>query len=202
MSDMTDSDALQPTIRTCQIIVGAMITGVVTFLAFTLFVTQVAVNPTPALPGEGAGGAAIAAPGDSTLPVITYLAVASGLIVLVLSFVVPKMNAARARRQMALEGPTAITKGGPSEPKQLYPASYTGKLAPIYQTQLIIGAAMLEGAAFFATIAYMVERNPLALATAIALLGALVARFPTSDRVNAWLDRQLGLLQEERQSAI
>jgi len=113
MSDMTDSDALQPTIRTCQIIVGAMITGVVTFLAFTLFVTQVAVNPTPALPGEGAGGAAIAAPGDSTLPVITYLAVASGLIVLVLSFVVPKMNAARARRQMALEGPTAITKGAP-----------------------------------------------------------------------------------------
>jgi len=103
----------------------------------------------------------------------------------------------------------APPKGGPSEPKQLYPASYTGKLAPIYQTQLIIGAAMLEGAAFFATIAYMfatiaymVERNPLALATAIALLGALVARFPTSDRVNAWLDRQLGLLQEERQSAI
>jgi hypothetical protein len=61
---------------------------------------------------------------------------------------------------------------------------------------------MLEGAAFFATIAYMLERNPIALATAIVLLGALVARFPTSDRVNAWLDRQLGLLQEERQSAI
>jgi hypothetical protein len=61
---------------------------------------------------------------------------------------------------------------------------------------------LLEGAAFFATIAYMLERNPLALATAIVLLGTLAARFPTSDRVNAWLDRQLGLLQEERQSAI
>jgi hypothetical protein len=202
MSDMTDPDALQPTIRTCQIIIGAMIMGVVTLLAITLFVTQVGVNPAPALPGEGAGGAAIAAPGDSSLPVITYLAVASGLIVLVLSFVVPKVNVAQARRRMALEGPTATTEVGPSEPKQLYPASYTGKLALIYQTQLIIGAGMREGAAFFATIAYMVERNPLALATAIVLLGALAARFPTADRINAWLDRQLGLLQEERQTAI
>ncbi|MGA2703274.1 MAG: hypothetical protein ABSH35_19540 [Isosphaeraceae bacterium] len=202
MSDMTDPDALQPIIRTCQIIVGAMIMGVATFLAIALFVTQVAVNPAPAPPGGGAGGAAIAAPGDSSLPVITYLAVASGLIVLVLSFVVPKINIARARRQIALAGPIATTEGVPPEPKQLYPAGYTGKLAQLYQTQLIIGAAMLEGAAFFATIAYMLERNPIALATAIVLLGALVARFPTSDRVNAWLDRQLGLLQEERQSAI
>src|SRR5271157_3756311 len=119
MSDMTDPDALQPTIRTCQIIIGAMIMGVVTLLA------------------------------------ITYLAVASGLIVLVLSFVVPKVNVAQARRRMALEGPTATTEVGPSEPKQLYPASYTGKLAQLYQTQLIIGSAMLEGAAFFATIAYV-----------------------------------------------
>ena len=202
MSDMTDPDALQPIIRTCQIIVGAMIMGVATFLAIALFVTQVAVNPAPAPPGGGAGGAAIAAPGDSSLPVITYLAVASGLIVLVLSFVVPKINIARARRQIALAGPIATTEGVPPEPKQLYPAGFTGKLAQLYQTQLIIGAAMLEGAAFFATIAYMLERNPIALATAIVLLGALVARFPTSDRVNAWLDRQLGLLQEERQSAI
>jgi hypothetical protein len=202
MSDTTDLAALQPTIRTYQIIVGAMIMGVATFLAIALFVTQVAVNPAPVLPGEGAGGAAIAAPGDSSLPVITYLAVASGLIVLVLSFVVPKINVARARRQMALEGPTPTTKGGLSEPKQLYPAGYTGKLVQLYQTQLIIGAAMLEGGAFFAAVAYMVERNPLALATAIVLLGTLAARFPTSDRVNAWLDRQLGLLQEERQSAI
>ncbi|HKI21044.1 MAG TPA: hypothetical protein VKA15_24340, partial [Isosphaeraceae bacterium] len=175
MSDMTDPDALQPIIRTCQIIVGALIMGVVTFLAIALFVTQVGVNPAQALPGEGAGGAAIAAAGNSSLPVITYLAVAVGLMDLVLSFVVPKMNADRARRQMALEGPSAITKGGPTEPKQLYPAGYTGKLAPIYHTQLIIGAALLEGAAFFATIAYLVERNPLALATAIVLLGALVA---------------------------
>jgi hypothetical protein len=162
MSDMTDPDALQPIIRTCQIIVGALIMGVMTFLAIVLFAIPPLLNPAPAFPGEGAGGAAIAAPGNSSLSVISYLAVAVGLMDLVLSFVVPRMNADRARRQMALEGPTAITKGGPSEPKQLYPAGYTGKLAQLYQTQLIIGSALLEGAAFFATIAYMLERNPLA----------------------------------------
>jgi hypothetical protein len=202
MSDMTDPDDLPATIRTCQIIVGALIMGVVTFLAIILFAIPPLMNPAPALPGEGAGGAAIAAPGNSSLPVITYAAVALSLIELVLSFVVPKINVARARRQMALEAPTATTEGVPSQPKQLYPEGYTGKLAPLYQTQLIIGSALLESAAFFAAIAYMLERNPIALAMAVVLLSALVARFPTSDRVNAWLDCQLGLLQEERQSAI
>ncbi len=202
MSEMTDPDVLQPTIRACQIIVGAMIMGVATFLAIVWFAIPPLMNPAPALPGGGAGGAALAAPGDSALPVITYLAVAQGLIVVVLSFVVPEINVARARRQMSLEAPTATTESVPSEPKQLYPAGYTGKLAPLYQTQLIIGSALLEGAPFFAAIAYMLERNPIALATAIVLLGVLAARFPTSDRINAWLNRQLGLLQEERQSAI
>jgi hypothetical protein len=178
MSDMTDSDALQPITRTCQIIVGALIMGVVIFLAIVLLVTPV-------------GGAAIAAPGDSSLPVITYVAVALGLIDLVLSFVVPKINVARTRRQIALE-----------KPKQLYPAGDTGKLAQLYQTQLITGAALLEGGAFFAAIAYMLERNPMALAATLVLLCDLVARFPTADRINAWLDRQLGLLQEERQSGL
>jgi hypothetical protein len=202
MSDMTDPDALQPTIRTCQILVAALITGVVFFLLIVLFAIPPFMNPAPAPPGGGAGGAAIAAPGGSSLPLITLFAAALGIINLVGSFVVPKINVAQARRQIAREGPAPTTKGGPSEPKQLYPAGYTGKLAQLYQTQLIIGAAMLEGGAFFAVIAYMLERNPIALVTAIVLLGALAARFPTADRVNAWLDLQLGLLQEERQSAI
>jgi di/tricarboxylate transporter len=201
MPNMADPDVLQPTIRTCQIIVGAMIMGVLSFLAIILFVTTVVLNPPPALPGAGAGGPAIAGPGNSPLPVITYLAVAVGFVNLALSFVIPRMNADRTRRQIALEGPTAVTKGGPSEAKQVYPASYSAKLAQNYQTQLIIGAALLEGGAFFAAIAYMLERSPLALATAIVLLATLAALFPTSDRVNAWLDRQLELLQEERHSA-
>jgi hypothetical protein len=73
-----------------KLLVGALIMGVVTFLAIVLFAIPPLLNPTPALPGEGAGRAAIAAPGDSSLPVITYLAVAVALMELVLSFVVPR----------------------------------------------------------------------------------------------------------------
>ena len=34
---------------------------------------------------------------------------------------------------------------------------------PLFQTQLIIGAALAEGGAFFGTIAYMIEHQYLAL---------------------------------------
>ena len=36
MSDMTDPDALEPFTRTCQIIVGALIMGVVIFLVIVI----------------------------------------------------------------------------------------------------------------------------------------------------------------------
>ncbi len=194
MSDMTDPEALQPVIRTCQIIVAALIMGVVLFLVITLVAIPPLMKPQPALPGEG--------PGISGMPLITYIATAVGLLNLVLSIIVPKISTDGARRQMALGRSPATVKGGSSEPKQLYPEEYSGKLMTLYQTQLIVGAAILEGGAFFAAIAYMLERNPIAMVTAGVLLGALSARWPTSDRISVWLDRQLALLQEERQSSI
>jgi hypothetical protein len=106
------------------------------------------------------------------------------------------------RRTIAREAPPATTARKASEPAQVYPAGDTGRLLPVYTTQLIMGAAINEGMAFFAAIAFMLERHPIALGTAIVLLGGLVARFPTVDRVNAWIDRQLGLLQAERQSLL
>ncbi len=203
MSSMTDPDALQPFIRTCQIIVGALVMGVLVFLVITLFLTQVVMNPAPA-PGEVAGVPAMPAPGGSSLPVITLVAVAMGVMNLALSFVVPKLTVTQGRRKIAQEKPDSVAKTdlNPSGPKQLYPAGYTGKLAQLYQTQLIIGSALLEAAAFFATVAYLVERSPIALLTALVLLGVLITRFPSSNQVNNWLDRQLELLQDERQSAV
>jgi hypothetical protein len=201
MSNMSELDAVQPTLRTCQIIVIALIMGVLFYLAIITLVVPPLFNPAPALRGEGAGEAAIAGPGNSPLVVITYLALAVGLVDLVLSFVLPKLNTDQARRRLAQKGPAESTRGVPSESKQSGPAGDTGKLLSLYQTQLIIGAAMLEGGAFFAAVAYMLDRNPIALVTAIVLLGTMAARFPTSNRLTAWLDRQIGLLHEERQSA-
>jgi hypothetical protein len=54
--------------------------------------------------------------------------------------------------------------------------------------------------AFFAAIAYLLERNPLALGMALILLASLAIRMPTRNRVNAWIDQQQSKLQMERQA--
>jgi hypothetical protein len=200
MSDMNDPEVLQPITRTCQIIVGAMITGVVLFLAIVLFVVPSGMMPAPVPAGGGAGGAALPAAAGPGMPLITSIAAAMGLAGLVMSFVVPGIFVTNSRRQIAKGTWTPPATRDPSQPARIYPAGDTGKLAAVYQTQLIIGSALCEGMAFFATIAYMLERNPIALVTAVVLLGGLFARFPTSDRVNAWIDQQQSMLQAERQA--
>ena len=77
-----------------------------------------------------------------------------------------------------------------------------GKLAMVYQTQLIIGAALNEGVTFFAAIAYLIGKNPIALGLGILLVGGLIARFPTKDRVALWIDRQQEQLILDKQAAI
>jgi hypothetical protein len=199
MSDMTDPDGIEPITRTCQIIVGALVMGVLTFLAIVVFLNVGAGNPAP---GQGIGGAALPLPGGGSLPLMTALAVVLGIIGLVMSFTVPRVFVAGTRRTIAREAPPATTARKASEPAQVYPAGDTGRLLPVYTTQLIMGAAIAEGMAFFAAIAYMLEHHPIALGTAIVLLGGLIARFPTADRVNAWLDRQHDLLRAERESVL
>jgi hypothetical protein len=135
------------------------------------------------------------------VPLITYLAVGMGIAGLVLSFVIPNMIVASARRKIAKGMWTPPVKQDPTKLAQILPAGDTGKLAFVYQTQLIIGSALCEGMAFFATIAYMLERNPLALGMALILLAGLVIRIPTRNRVNAWIDQQQSKLQMERQGA-
>ncbi len=79
--------------------------------------------------------------------------------------------------------------------------SDTGKLASVYLTQFIIGAAINEGLAFFACLAYLIGKNPIAMGLALLLLVALVARFPTRLRFASWVDRQQELLVQDRQAA-
>jgi hypothetical protein len=74
-------------------------------------------------------------------------------------------------------------------------------LAVVYQTQLIIGAAIDEGAAFFAGIAYLIGKNSIALGAAILLLAGLLARFPTRERVARWIEHQREKLILERSEA-
>jgi hypothetical protein len=121
-----------------------------------------------------------------------------GIAGLVLSFIIPGVVVASARRQIAKGIWTPMSD--PTKSGKIYPAGDTGKLAVVYQLQLIIGSALCEGVAFFAAIAFMLERNPLALGMAVILLVCLAIRIPTRDRVNAWIDQQQSMLQTERQA--
>jgi len=81
-------------------------------------------------------------------------------------------------------------------------ATDVGKLALIYQNQLIVGAALNEGVTFFALIAYMIEGQPVILGLVVLLILGLAARFPTLGRVMGWIESQQDLLLQDRQAAI
>lgn len=60
----------------------------------------------------------------------------------------------------------------------------------IYQTKMIVGLALLEGAAFFNLIAVFIEHRPWPLAIAGGLVIWMLARFPTANSVREWIESQ------------
>ena len=98
-----------------------------------------------------------------------------------------------------------IARGQWTPPTQAFPAAVppddAGKLLFVFQSKLLIGAALLESAAFFAGIAYMLEGTTLALLLAILFALLVALQFPTRFSVEQWLDQQLRLLEEERQAS-
>jgi hypothetical protein len=147
------------------------------FLAVVVFVLTPTARP---------GGA----PSQS---LITMVACAMTAVLLPLSVVIPNLVVDSLRKKLAV-GKYAPAKGS-------LPTGDDEALALIYQTRVTIAAAMTEGPAFLAVIAYMLERNPLALGLAIALLGCLVMRTPTLPKVVAWIDEQSQKLQADRVEA-
>lgn len=58
----------------------------------------------------------------------------------------------------------------------------------VYQTKLIIGLAILEGAAFFNVIVVQMEHQWFPLAIAGVLLFWMLVQFPTETRVRQWIE--------------
>jgi hypothetical protein len=187
-----DQDAIRPIAIQGQIIVGGLLAGLLCFLVIT---TVIDVGPKPA---AAPGAAAVEPP----MPIFTYLAVASGVMLLPMSFVVPVL-VSKKQRQAMLSGQTA---GGASPTTA--PGVPWGAKTPIggfpaaFLIQLVMGCAISEGAAFFALVAYLLEKNPLALTMALVLIAAIISRFPTSGRVGRWIEQQEEKLREEQLDAL
>lgn len=164
-------------VTTLRIITLAMTAGLLVFIVVAAMVVGAPKAPEPANPGV---------PADKAMPVLTVAAIAAAAILLPLSVAIPGILGDARRRTLALAKPSSAD----------VPA-----LIQIQQTKLILGAALTEGPGFFAVIAFMVERNPIALALALLIVFFLALRFPIHARVVHWLDGQLDRLENERRNA-
>jgi hypothetical protein len=110
-------------------------------------------------------------PGDPTL---AFIGIGFSAIAIVLSLLVPTVAANQKLRLLRNAGNEIST----------------ADLFAVSQTRVIIRAALLEGAAFFCCIAYMVSRSWLALGAAFVLLVLMVVFFPTRGRFDDWVREQ------------
>ena len=169
----------QMQIRTLQVIVGAIVVGCVIFTVVAVVVGSMAGKP--------------ASPG-----IISYLAVGLAAVMIVARSVVLGLMASRGRKSIAQNrtGATAnpAVSGAPSAGEM---SPERARLAGLFMARTIAGAAILEGAALFSLVAYLVENSPISLAAALVLLVFIVLQFPTLSRATAWLDDQERRLREE-----
>lgn len=182
MSDSKWQDELGPIVRSLQIIVGSLIASCVVFLVIVLVTT----------------GGKVAAGGQ---PLLRYMAVVFAVTALIARLVVPGILIASTRRKI-IRGTwrqPQFPAFNPTLAAFLERTGDAGKLAMVFQTSSIVGAALLEGPAFFALIVYLVEQSPLSLILAGVLILGLATHLPTRSRVIHWIEDQLVLLQQERQ---
>ena len=179
-------------VRTSQIIVGAMVAGLLVFLVVVLVVIQ-----------QGFAGV------PERAPILTYLAIAYVLSAVLARLIVPNLIVGRARRNI-IQGTWQVPLPDPQQSRysktmQAQSARFieqtgdAGQLSVVFQTRTIVAGALLEGAAFFALISYMLGRSPLALILAVFLILGVAAHFPTRSGVIHWIDEQLRLVERERQ---
>jgi len=177
MANPDDDSVLAARLWTMRIILVALINGLVIFLVIAV-VQQSQANVAPIAE-----------------PLLTYVALGYAAVGLIVSTVVPNVVAAAQRRRVA----RALGASMPAEPDadEVLPPD-VGLWCGVYQTRLIIGAALLEGAAFFLLTAYFIEGNILGLAGAAVLIVLLLMKFPTRAGLQRWIDRQRALLDQER----
>jgi hypothetical protein len=152
-----------------QIIVGTLASSVVVFAVVALVMRH----------GEPAERA-----------VISYVAIPFTIACLVGSPIVASRVAGIARQSL-IEG---TLKPPPDAPTG---SSDVGLLAGVYQTRLIIAAAIIEGAAFMNLVAYLLEGHVWTLAAAVVLF-ILLMQFPTTGRVENWVSDELESVQQLR----
>ena len=171
---------LKSVVMLMRIIVFALATGATMFLFIVITLT----DPKELM--------AVPAGSDPAL----WIPIGEGVLALVLSRVVPALITRQMRARLVagqLEFPADAARPPLAE------VGDAGKLAMIYQTQLIVSCALLEGAAFLCAIIAMVLHGGLpALGMAIVLVLAILVKFPSPLGVASWIARQTEQVETDR----
>jgi hypothetical protein len=184
---MTEPDErnslLRKNLRVMQIIASALLLGVIGFTTIAL----VLVATRTIVPGGAPAG---------NLPIISFVAVLIWAVQAPLSVLVPGLQTRHGLR--------TIVSGNRPASRGANPASFStdaNRLLALRQTILITSQALLEGAAFFAGVAYLLEGRLFVLAVIVVALLQMLMSFPTEYRVRTWLETQLDQLALLRQQA-
>ena len=120
-----------------------------------------------------AGVAFVIAKGDGPqFPMISLMAVGFAGVATVMRFIVP----------------TIIVNGGKAQLKLAPDNEKRTQLAGLYQTKMIVGMAVLEGAAFFNLVAYIQEKQFWSYGVVAFLLGVMAISFPSQGQFESWAE--------------
>ena len=163
-------------IQTMRIILLALIAGIVSFTCVAVFF---------GIQGNLQGQAPIMA------QVFTFVGLGFTACNALAYVLVPDKIVQASRRQLARQFATADRVNAEA-------AQDFVKLCELYQTQMIVGAALLEGTAFLWLIFFMVTGQWFMLGFAVAAALLLALKFPSADSLSRWLAQQQELIDVER----
>jgi hypothetical protein len=170
-----DREEIGRVVFTTRIIVASLAAGVLLFGLFVL----------------AAQGINLQAPWG----LLTAFAIVFGCSTVPLWFVVPSILAANQMRQIAQ---LPSRKGHEAESDATVRRQDAHQLALVFQTKTLVGCALLEGAAFFALVAFLLEHHTASLVVATVLLMGILSQFPTLGGTSDWIEQRLRLIDESR----
>lgn len=155
----------QSAVRIMQLVVLALMLGVMVFTGLVVFLNS--------LP--------LAGPKRGIPVALPYFGIIGAIVNIVLRLVVPGFVTASIIKAAAQQNAERdITK------LELYPAYFVG---------LIVGAALLEGAAFFNIVIALMTSQSWSFVVVGVLLVMMAATFPTMERVDNWAEEELRQLR-------
>jgi hypothetical protein len=164
--------------RVLQIVVLAQVLAALIFLVLVVFVIE---PPAPVGPPAAV----------SVTNAFMIWAVAA----VALWLVIPAKIVAATRRRIVAR--TSST--GPIARTDDFASRNDGELCSMYTVRTIVATSILEGTTFMLLIAFMMERQPVALAAGAVFIIATIFHTPTPPRVVRWIQHQTERMDQDRQ---